>query len=147
MEFKNKYYKRLYEEWQQHSKIIIAVDFDDTISPWRFQTPEDINEIERTMKIIIEAKQIGAFVVIFTACNKDRYIDIIEYCRSKGLEIDGINTTPVEIPHGYGKTNKIYANIFLDDRAGLIESLEMLEDTMYKIRAYKYSLTHRDEIG
>lgn len=142
MQFKNKYYQRLYEEWQQHSKIIIAVDFDDTISPWKFQDTEDI---DKTIKTVITAKQIGAYIIIFTACNPDRYEDIKTYCLSKGLEIDGINTTPVDIP--YGKTNKIYANIFLDDRAGLLEALEMLEDTMYKIRAYKYSQIHRDEIG
>lgn len=27
----NKYYDRLYQEWLQYGKIIVAVDFDDTI--------------------------------------------------------------------------------------------------------------------
>lgn len=145
MKFKNKYYQRLFEEWKQHGKIIIAVDYDDTISPWKFQSEEDINDIKKVINTVITAKHIGAYVVIFTACNPDRYDDIKQYCKSKGLEIDGINITPVDVP--YGKYNKIYANIFLDDRAGLNESVEMLEDTMYKIRAHKYSQIHRDEIG
>lgn len=145
MNFKNKYYQRLYEEWKQHGKIIIAVDFDDTISPWKFKSESDLIDLNRTLKIISIAKEIGAYVVIFTACNPDRYREIEAYCNSKGLNIDGINITPVDVP--YGKYNKIYANIFLDDRAGLNESIEMLEDTMFKIRAYKYSQVHRDEIA
>lgn len=145
MVFKNKYYQRLYDEWKQHGKIIIAIDFDDTISPWKFKSEDDLVEIEKTINIVKTAKQIGAYLVIFTACNEDRYEDILKYCNHKGLEIDAINRTPLDLP--YGNTNKIYANIFLDDRAGLIEAVEMLEDTMYKIRAYKYSQVHRDEIG
>lgn len=142
---KNKYYQRLYDEWKQYGKIIIAVDFDDTISPWKFNSLSDMSDMNKTIDIITTARQIGAYIVIFTACNHDRYDEIKSYCLSKGLEIDGINETPLDLP--YGKTNKIYANIFLDDRAGLDESLEMLNDIMYKIRAYKYSLIHRDEIA
>lgn len=145
MQFKNKYYQRLYEEWQQHSKIIIAIDYDDTISPWKFQSLSDISDMNKIIDILITSRQVGAYIVIFTTCNPDRYNDIKQYCLSKGLNIDGINETPLDLP--YGKTNKIYANIFLDDRAGLNEAVEMLEDTMYKIRAYKYSLINRDEIG
>jgi hypothetical protein len=48
------------------------------------------------------------------------------------LEIDGINTTPIDLP--YGNNKKIYANIFIDDRAGLNESLNILEMAMYRIR-------------
>ena len=145
MKFNNKYHQRLYDEWIQHSKIIVATDFDDTISPWKFQSEDDIKEINKLIQLLIEIKQIGAYIVIFTACNPDRYPDITKYCLDKGLTIDGINTTPVDLP--YGKTNKIYANIFLDDRAGLNESIETLREVMYYVRAYKYSQVHRDEIG
>ena len=29
------YLERLEEEWKMHGKIIVAVDYDDTISPWK----------------------------------------------------------------------------------------------------------------
>lgn len=132
---KEKYIKRLITEWEQHGKVIIAVDFDDTISPWKFNTDEDRVFFDKVINTITIAKQTGAFVVVFTACDPSRHEDIRSYCMSKGLAIDSINETPVHsIP--YGKNGaKIYANIFIDDRAGLIEALDILEKAMYTIRS------------
>lgn len=79
------------------------------------------------------AKEVGAYVVVFTACKEDRHPEIISFCKSKGLEIDTINSTPINLP--YGNQNKIYANIFIDDRAGLEESLEILEFCSYFMRS------------
>lgn len=124
----DKYIARLESEWNQHGKIIIACDFDDTISPWKFHN-FDFNKVIEMLKV---AQQTGAYIVIFTACNTDRYDEIRKYCADKGLTIDAINETPVELP--YGKNGKIYANIFIDDRAGLHESLHILESAMYKVR-------------
>jgi hypothetical protein len=74
-------------------------------------------------------------VIIFTACKEERYPEIKKYCLDNGLEIDGINTTPIDLP--YGNDKKIYANVFIDDRAGLNESLNILEMAMYRIRGSK----------
>ena len=129
------YLERLEEEWKMHGKIIIAVDYDDTISPWKMHKSNFRNVIE----ILKAAKITGAYIVIFTACNKDRYQEIMDYCLSNGLEIDSINETPIDLP--YGNSGKIYANIFIDDRAGLNESLNILEFAMYRVRGHKQS-TH-----
>ena len=142
---KNKYHKRLYEEWLQHGKVILAIDFDDTISPWKFKDAEDLIQFDKTINLLKVCKQTGAYLVIFTACNTDRYDEIKSYCTSKGLEIDSINQTPVDVP--YGKNGKIYANVFLDDRAGLNETLEMLEDCVYKVRGYKQSQINREDVA
>ncbi len=122
------YIDRLFNEWTQHGKIIIACDFDDTISPWKLHN-FDFDKVIELLKI---AKQTGAYIVIFTACNTDRYDEIRKYCESKGLVIDAINETPVELP--YGKNGKIYANVFIDDRAGLHEAMHILETAMYRVR-------------
>lgn len=129
----NKYQTRLYQEWKQHGKIIIAIDYDDTISPWGFRNNEDLEQIDKTIQILRLAKETGAYLSIFSACNDDRYEEIQKYCESKGLKIDSINKNPIE---GllYGYNGKIFANIFIDDRAGLLESLDILETVMYKIR-------------
>jgi hypothetical protein len=128
-----RYADRLYNEWLQHGKIIIGCDFDDTISPWKFHE----FDFDSVIKILQTAKQTGAYIVIFTACNVDRYDEIRNYCKNANLSIDAINETPVEVP--YGKNGKIYANIFLDDRAGLHQSLEILESAMYRIRGDRAS--------
>ena len=122
------YLERLEEEWKLHGKIIIACDFDDTISPWKLKGFDP----KRTIEVLKIAKQTGAYIVIFTACNIERYDEIRKYCLDAGLEIDAINETPIDLP--YGKNGKIYANIFIDDRAGLNESLNILEMAMYRIR-------------
>jgi hypothetical protein len=130
--FANKYKERLYQEWLQHGKIIIAVDFDDTISPWKFKEEYDLIQLDKTINLLRLAKETGAYIVIFTACNPDRYDEIKSYCASKNLDIDAINITPISVP--YGRNGKVYANIFIDDRAGLEEALEILEHVIYAIR-------------
>lgn len=122
------YLERLETEWDQHGKIIIAVDYDDTISPWKMRGFDP----KRTIEVLKVAKETGAYLVIFTACNEDRYQEIMDYCQSQGLDVDSINKTPIDLPYGNG--TKIYANIFIDDRAGLNEALNILEMATYRIR-------------
>lgn len=125
-----KYLDRFVREWKQHGKVIIGVDFDNTISPYfTFENTEDIKRVIEVLKL---AKSVGAFIVIFTACDKDRYEYIKNYCAEIGLDIDSINENPIELP--YGKNGKIYANIFIDDRAGLHEALNILEFAAYIVR-------------
>ncbi len=121
-----KYIERLLKEWTQHGKIIIAVDYDDTISPWRF---EDHEQYRKIINLLIECRRTGAYIVVFTACKPDRYDDITSYCDKNHMPIDAINETPLDLP--YGNDRKIYANIFLDDRAGLNEAVKILETTLY----------------
>jgi len=126
------YLDRLEEEWRMHGKIIIACDYDDTISPWKMHN----SDFKRVFDVLKTAKATGAYVVIFTACKPERYDEITKYCQENGLEIDGINKTPIELP--YGNDKKIYANVFIDDRAGLNEALNILEMAMYRIRGSKF---------
>lgn len=120
---------RLFKEWNEHGKIIIAVDFDDTISPWNTADEDDCKDVIERLKA---AKYTGAHIVIWTACNKDRYDEIKRYCAGQGLLIDSINENPINLP--YGNNGKIYANVFIDDRAGINEALMVLEKAMYMIR-------------
>lgn len=122
------YLERLEKEWDQYGKIIIACDYDDTISPWKLEGFDPT----RVINVLKTAKETGAYIVIFTACKEDRYQEIIDYCKGHGIDVDSINATPIDLP--YGNNSKIYANIFIDDRAGLNESLAILEMAMYRIR-------------
>ena len=126
----NKYTERLVKEWQHHGKIIIAVDYDSTISEW--PTIDNHDDIKRTIDLLQVAHNTGAYIVVFTACKPDRFDDIQKHCEEKKIPISGINVTPIET--AYGNNNKIYANIFLDDRAGLTQALDMLEEAMYIVR-------------
>lgn len=128
----NKYTQRLIKEWKAYGKIIIAVDFDDTIYPWGYKNNEDLVRLKEIVKLLQIAKETGAFITIFTCSAPDRHEEIQKYCESIQLPIDSINSNPISLP--YGNHGKIYANLFLDDRAGLDEALKILEDAMYVIR-------------
>lgn len=119
------YAVRLLEEWEEHGKIIIGVDYDDTISPYTFREPKDIERLNWVIQAVINAQKKGAYVVIFTASNPEKFEKILSYCSEKGIHVDSINKNPIPLP--YGNHGKIYANIFLDDRAGLVEATAILE--------------------
>ncbi len=129
----DKYTQRLVNEWRQHGNLLIAVDYDSTISSW--PSIENTEDIERTIQLLQVAHQTGAHIVVFTACKSDRFEAIQKHCEEKKIPISGINVSPVETMYGNGQ--KLYANIFLDDRAGLIQALDMLEEAMYIIRSEK----------
>ena len=128
-----RYVDRLESEWEEHGKIIIGLDFDDTIFPWKMDD-FDFDSVIRTLKM---AKETGAYIVIFTASKVERYPEIMKFCESKDIEIDGINEPPIETE--YGGLGKMFANIYIDDRAGLHESLEILTLAMYRIRGKRTS--------
>lgn len=130
---REKYIKRLANEWAEHKRIIIGLDFDDTISPWKMATIEECN---RVIEIVRIAQETGAFLTIHTACAPERYDYIKKYCLERGLKVDSINQNPIPLP--YGNVTKPYANIFIDDRAGLEEALIILSSAMYKIRAMQH---------
>lgn len=130
------YIDRLYNEWVTHGKIIIGVDFDDTISPWRLANEESCKKV---ISAIVRARFTGAYVVIHTACNPERYDEIRNYCKHVGLTIDTINENPIDLPYGRGDKSKPMCNIYIDDRAGLNESLEILETAMYRKSADDYT--------
>lgn len=130
----NKYVERLFNEWKQYGKIIIAIDFDDTISPWKMTTEEDKKKYEKILKLLKDCKYTGAYLSIWSACTPDRYQSITDYCNQYGIVPDSINRNPIELP--YGNHVKMYANIFLDDRAGLDEAIDTLTQALYKYRGY-----------
>lgn len=130
----SKYVNRLFTEWKQHGKIIISVDYDDTV--FNYSLNNHIRQ-EKVISSLKEAKKIGCYIVIFTASANSRHDEIRKHCKSIGLEIDCINTNPIPLP--YGNEGKIYYNINLCDRSGLKESLKILNKTMKKYKKWKIS--------
>ncbi len=133
---------RLTSEWKEHGKIIIGVDYDDTIKNWKF---EDYETMDRVMQTVREAREIGAYIVLFSACSEDRYPEMQAYCDRHGIVLDAINKNPIALP--YGNNGKIYANIFLDDRAGILEALDILEGAMANMRASKHGKSDNSELA
>lgn len=122
---------RLYDEWKKHPRLIIACDFDDTV----YDTHEKGHTFNEVINLLQECKKLNFYVVMFTASKVERYPMIREHMTSLGIEIDGINQNVIELP--FGNNGKIYANIFLDDRAGLFQAATTLLGLINKIKAEK----------
>lgn len=126
------YAERLFKEWHLHNNLIIGVDYDNSIATYHtFKNDEDI---DRTIQLLKDCKKVGCTIVIHTSCNPDRHDEIKAFCKSIGLEIATINETPLGAEFPYGKPgSKPYCNHYLDDRAALPASLDVLELAMYKM--------------
>jgi hypothetical protein len=127
----DKQIQRLYNEWKAHDNIVIGVDFDDTIF-----NHNNIIDQEKVINLLKKAKTFNATIVIITDSNEDRYPEIYDYCNKKGLNINYINSPSI---NPYNTSNKIFANIYLDDRGGINEACEILSCTMYAL-ATDYNL-------
>lgn len=112
--------ERLYKEYAKHKRLIVAVDFDDTVYP--FGNSED--QHPGVIELLKQCNKHNFYVVVFTASAPERYPMIEKFMAEKGVTIASINKNPIPLP--YGNNGKIYYNILLDDRAGLWEAVCIL---------------------
>lgn len=129
----NIYTQRLVNEWRTHGKIVLSVDFDSTL--YLYPTLENPKDIERVIQLVQLAHNIGAYIVIFTASEKERFEFIQNYCDSIKIPVSSINENPIDLP--YGKNGKIFYNLNLCDRSGLIQAMDILEEAINEIQQNK----------
>lgn len=111
---------RLYNEYKKYGKIIVAVDFDDTV----FDYHKKGYQYPALMQLLKDCQELDFYLVCFTGSPKEKYPEIEEQFKYWGIKISGINKNPFPMP--FGNDGKIYYNILLDDRAGLLESFDIL---------------------
>lgn len=118
---------RLYKEYQTHGKLIVALDFDDTI----YDFHKEGHVYSRVEWIIKRCQNLGFYIVLFTGTAKEKWPSQIEYLGKKGIHVTFVNQNPIPLP--FGNDGKIYYNILLDDRAGLGQSLKILNEVLNRI--------------
>lgn len=118
-------FNRLVNDYQKHGKLIVAVDFDSTIFPYHQE--DDCSYVQDLIRRI----KPYSYIIIFTASPESRFDFIRNYCKDNNVPFDYINENiePMKINEG----RKIYYNINLDDRSGLTECCELLEDFIKKM--------------
>lgn len=121
---------RLYNKYIRKGTITIAVDFDDTL---KMEDPYELSPILgmlTAMKLGFNCK-----IILYTCRSSnsgtENLKEAVEYCKSKGLEFDAINES-VDADY-IGLNGKIYYDIFLDDKAGLHGSIEVLTGFINKV--------------
>lgn len=120
--------ERLYKEYLQHKKIIVACDFDDTI----FDFHNKGYKYNKILDILKECQELNFYICIFTGSPSDKYDEITKYMKNIGININSINKNPFPLP--FGNHGKMYFNILLDDRAGLGQAYEILKEMINKIK-------------
>jgi hypothetical protein len=133
--------ERLINDYRKHKSLVIALDFDNTIHDCHkkgYEFPSVIQLVKRCKN------DHGFKIVIFSASPKERYGEIRAVCQELGIEIDGINCDVVDWIEEKNKQfdynrSKIFFNILLDDRAGLLSAYNTLFDTLGRIDKEKYT--------
>ena len=109
-------YERLLAEYKKHNSLIVALDFDDTI----FDFHKTGESYEMVQQLVRDLHSIGCKIIIWSGSeNTD---EMSAYLKEKNIPYDLINENlKINEIWVIGRDpRKIYANVFLDDRGGLI---------------------------
>jgi hypothetical protein len=124
-------FNRLKEEWLKYGKIIVAYDVDSTVLP--FHDHEAGDNYKVIHDLIHELNKMNCTLIVFTAAEEIRWDGIKEKLKKINLPYHYFNQSPPEIP-GLVAKGKVYANIYLDDRASLYASVELLQKLIKEIK-------------
>lgn len=130
--------KRLHKEYKKHPKLVVAVDFDDTLYDYHNHGESHL----RVKHVLQQCNELGFYVVLWTASAPERFDFIKEYVQDINVHIDAFNENPIALP--FGNHKKIYYNILLDDRAGLGQALDALEILVNDIKSRPMPETSAD---
>ena len=120
---KSKQLKVLLEQYEKHGKIIVAFDFDDTVSPFRGESCEQIMQLIRDLRPY-------AHLICFTARTPENQAKVVDYLQTNDIPYDYINREW----DGSEISGKLFYNQLLDDKAGLHESYTILTEFLKAVK-------------
>lgn len=121
-------YCRLEEEYKKYGKLILAVDYDDTIYDFHKKGRKYTNIIN-----LLRRWQKYADIIIWTGNGMEEYDKIHANMNNLGIKIYGINCDSAVKVDG----RKIYANAYIDDRGGLKQMYKILLKLIKRIEKNK----------
>lgn len=104
-------FQRLHDEYLKYGSLIVAVDFDDTL----YDFHQKGREYEQVYQLIRDLYDNNCHIIIWTGNEDTEFIS--EFLYQNSVPFHSIN----ENHEIYKDKNprKIYANVYIDDRAGL----------------------------
>ena len=110
---------------------IIAVDFDGTLVDDQYPNIGAINI--PLAKALLELKKLGHKIVLWTCRSGEQLKSAVEFCEFNGIIFDSVNKNIPEVLKIYPEdTRKVYADIYIDDKAFLhYFSLGEIDNTDY----------------
>ena len=98
-------------------KLIIGIDFDGTLCAHKY--PEIGEAFDAVVERVRSFKRAGHRLILYTCRNGKELQEAVEWCKDKGIEFDAVNDDIDEIKNSdfyRGKSIKVYADFYLDDR-------------------------------
>lgn len=96
---------------------IAAIDFDGTLVEDKFPEIGDINvRLFNTCRML---KNHGVKLILWSSRNGTQLQHAVDFCKEHGLEFDAVNENLPEVKqyYGGGDTRKVFADIYIDDKA------------------------------
>src|ERR1700760_2881388 len=113
----NASFLRLYDEYKKYGKLVVAYDFDNTV----YDFHKKGNTYTQVIELLQSLSAARCYMICFTA-NSDK-VFIESYLRQYYIPFDSVNENP---PFFKCEERKIYYNVLLDDRAGLVQVYQEL---------------------
>lgn len=139
----NSAYNRLWAEYQKHGSLIVACDFDDTL----FDFHGTGGSYEQVKQLVRDLFDINCQIIIWTG-NED--IDFVySYLESEEIPWHLINEN-MKIGGKWvsGKdSRKLYANAYIDDRAGMEQVFNDLTRLVKQIRTKEFYRVAHEKTG
>lgn len=115
--------EELLRQYKKHDNIIVAVDFDDTVYDYK-NSGKDFTPVHELLR---RCEKLGFTIVVYTVRNKKSHSFITEFYNDINVRFEAINQQVITLDDPTDETSKIYYNVFLDDKAGLMEAFLILE--------------------
>lgn len=116
---------RLMREYQHYGSLIVAFDFDDTVYDFH-QKGRDYTDV---IQLLRDLHSIGTYLICWTGQQDLSFVS--EYLQEHDIPFDTINENA---PVYQSTSRKIYANAYLDDRAGLSQVYNELNTLFQNIK-------------
>ena len=110
---------------KKYGKIVVGVDFDDTIFPLD-HNPYNVNRCSKVRSLVLQLQtQNRANLCLWTVAEDWSMMYKKHISKEYGIKFNYFNESP--IVHGTD-IRKPHFNILLDDKAGLNETIKILEE-------------------
>ena len=116
---------RLLGEYNEYGSLVVAFDFDDTV----FDFHKKGRVYSDVIKLLQELKSINCYLICWTA--NENLEMVVSYLKDEGIPFDALNENP---PFFKSNNRKVYANAYLDDRAGLRQVYDELNNLLITVK-------------
>jgi hypothetical protein len=128
------------EFYTEPRPVIIAIDYDGTlVTEKEYDNPNYVPKSTALMNTLIDLKKKYGnklYYILWTCRYKEdgSLKECLDFCSNYGLYFDNINENYPNLP--FSTSNKIYANLYIDNRSIINYMTDNIEDDHAK--AYKF---------